>query len=339
MKRFFLFSFFALFIFFLMPKTNAQVTRVQLFTYMSHPNTFVQTYDTSNTCFSMDPNISATNMRITFNDDLYNSNNSTMTLSLTLTLTTRPTTSWFRWGNNAMSGILLGSGYVVDRPSSGTTLLNQQYTGVGGEMFKKQSTIVFNFHANVVPSSWSVNIPFDSLYFSAICIDSYNLSVGGTSAGGTDLQALINSNNINSQNQINSINNVNNTLNNMNGNITDSRVNDGIGGGFVNNFPTTNKPISGIITAPIHFLNTLDDTCTPVSFAIGFPGTTTKTVTLPCGDTLFWGRTDLSYVAWFRGIWCLLFGGSLLYLLGMKLFKTTEKAIDPFADTLNDLEV
>lgn len=122
----------------------------------------------------------------------------------------------------------------------------------------------------------------------------------------------------------------------LNDSLTDSNVDIG---GHVIDAPTTSHPISSIITAPISFLESLDDTCTPISFDLGFPGTSTRTITLPCGDSIFWNRTDLNYVQEFRLFWNILFGGALLYFFGFKLFKAFEKALDPFETGVNDLEV
>lgn len=125
-------------------------------------------------------------------------------------------------------------------------------------------------------------------------------------------------------------------LSDLNNNLTSSDVDIG---GHVIEAPTTSHPISSIITAPISFLESLDDTCTPISFDLGFPGTSIRTITLPCGDTIFWNRTDLNYVQEFRLFWNILFGGALLYFFGFKLFKAFEKALDPFETGVNDLEV
>lgn len=293
MNKKLLFTFILIFTFFLMPRANASVSRVQIFNYSN--NTFTNTYDTNNSCVS--PSAWGTNMRITFNDLLQANTN--YVLSLTLTTNTNQDYAWFRWGNNAMSGILIGSAYTVSSATSGTTI--QQYrdtqsiAGVIQIRYIKQSNLVFNFKPTSSVSSWSVNIPTDYLYYSGLCIDNYQLQTGSTTSN--DYSAVINNQNINSQNEINSINNVNNSVNNMNDTLKDTDIDDNaLGGKLAEITSISDTPITDLLTLPVTLLqklyNSLSGSCSTYSIPFGF-GLTDYTLNLPClnlGHEKFLGR-------------------------------------------------
>ena len=291
MKKYILILFIVFSLFFI-PKANAQVTRVQIYKYN---NGFTNTYDssyTSNTFSNL--GVNGTNFRITFNDTLQANHN--YTLSLTLTLTSDPV-SWFRWSSNPMSGVLVGSAYVVSSPSSGTTLVNRydhQYC-VGGQacwdFYRKQSNIVFTFKPTSVSSPWSVNIPFDDSQFSYYSIDSYTLTDSGTSTN--DTQAIINNNNINTQNIIDSQNNTTNSVNDINDTLQDTNVGN-IDLSGVNEISDT--PITDLLTLPLTLLqqvyNSINSSCSPYSLEFGLWGGS-YTLSFPClnlGHERYFGR-------------------------------------------------
>lgn len=114
----------------------------------------------------------------------------------------------------------------------------------------------------------------------------------------------------------------NEKLDGINDTMNDSNIDmDGANSFFGDFSDTDHGGISGVITAPLRFINKLTGTCSPISLDV--LGTD---VELPCGDTLFWNKPE---VASFRVIWNVLFGGAMLYMLLSKLFKVIEGLKNP----------
>lgn len=324
------------FTFFLIPKANAQVSKVEFFNYTSSFNKVFESNSLSYNFTSL-PGLNATNTRITFNDTLQANHN--YTLSLTLTFVSDPN-SWFKWGQNAMSGILVGSGYVVSSPASGTTLVNRydsQFIFGDGSIiynyYRKQSNIVFNFKPTTGVSSWSVNIPFDSSWFRSYSIDSYLLQ----DSGSNDTQVIINNNNINTQNIIDSQNNTTNAINDINDTLQDTTIdNQAIGNELANITTITDTPITDLLTLPVTLLqrlyNSLSNSCSSYSIPFGF-GLTDYTLNLPCINLghekylgrVVWGTIDdliclimvfsiFKMIIWFYSSWTTL-KDNFMYLI------------------------
>lgn len=111
------------------------------------------------------------------------------------------------------------------------------------------------------------------------------------------------------------------------------------------NSNVSNYGLESVITAPIQILERATDACSPLSFSIF-----QKTITLPCGDDLFWNRDFSSQSSifskgvsgnglnstrnTFRAFWNLFFGGAIIFHLLTILYEVCQKAIDPFDDTL-----
>lgn len=120
------------------------------------------------------------------------------------------------------------------------------------------------------------------------------------------------------QDTTNAINDVNDTLND------DSTTNaESTGSSFFSNFTTRDFGLTSVVTAPITFIQSFTNTCSaaPVSFELF-----NHTITLPCGDVIFWNRQD---VQGFRAIWNMIVGGPIIYALALKLFRTVQRALDP----------
>ena len=142
----------------------------------------------------------------------------------------------------------------------------------------------------------------------------------------TSLQALISAiNNLNisavvtaQQQTTNAINNVNSTLNNDS--TTDSTNS---GSSFFSNFSVNTFGLTSVVTAPLTFINSMTNSCSsnPVTLTLF-----EKDITLPCGDSIFWGRSD---VATFRSIWNVIVGGPIIYMLAIKLFRKVQIALNP----------
>ena len=109
--------------------------------------------------------------------------------------------------------------------------------------------------------------------------------------------------------------------------IVSSSVNTSPFASFFNNFTDSNPgSIASIVSSPLRLVNSLNRQCSPVSFNIF-----NKDITIPCGDSLFWGRND---VQTFRTLWNVLFGGLIIYRLLVKMFKSIEKMKDPTNDSV-----
>lgn len=111
-------------------------------------------------------------------------------------------------------------------------------------------------------------------------------------------------------------------LDNLNDNITDSNIDTDSSNSFFNNFSSSdNGGISSVITAPLRFIKRLTEKCDPLKITIF-----DSEIELPCGDTLFWNRSDVSS---FRTTWNIIISGPLLYSLLLLLFKVISNIKDP----------
>lgn len=108
---------------------------------------------------------------------------------------------------------------------------------------------------------------------------------------------------------------INDTMNNSDVDM------DGANSFFGDFSDTDHGGISGVVTAPLRFINKITQTCSPLSLDV-----LGANVQLPCGDTLFWNKPE---VANFRTIWNILFGGAFLYLMITKLFKVIDGLKNP----------
>lgn len=101
--------------------------------------------------------------------------------------------------------------------------------------------------------------------------------------------------------------------------------------------------LSGVVTAPLILLSKAQEQCTSKSFTIF-----SKSITLPCGDALFWSKDFSSYHSIFgtgvsgssmntirdnfRTFWNLLFGGAIIFHLLIKLWEVINDTLDPSTD-------
>lgn len=132
--------------------------------------------------------------------------------------------------------------------------------------------------------------------------------------------------------------------------INDSSTTDAnnTGKSFFDNFSVSSQSgLTTLITAPLTLVNSLTDTCQPITLTYNFDTLYSshdfinatqpadKSVSLPCGDTLFWGNQNLgSKVSTFRSFWNVLFGGAIIYALTCAVMKEINKALDPMEDGL-----
>lgn len=102
----------------------------------------------------------------------------------------------------------------------------------------------------------------------------------------------------------------------------DDEVDTNEGNSFFSSFEDTDHGgISGVVTAPLTFINKISGKCSPLGINV-----LGADVSLPCGDTLFWNKPE---VANFRNTWNVLFGGGILYALLLKLLKVIENLKNP----------
>lgn len=147
-----------------------------------------------------------------------------------------------------------------------------------------------------------------------------------------------------SQAQQQAINDVNNSLND---NTVSSSTNNA-GGSIFNIQIDTGHGLTSIITAPLALLQRSQEKCTSKSFTIFG-----KSITIPCGDDLFWSKDFSSYHSIFgsgfsgsqlntvrdnfRTFWNVLFGGAIIMALLIKLWTAINVALDPMADSYTSL--
>ena len=123
-----------------------------------------------------------------------------------------------------------------------------------------------------------------------------------------------------------------NAINDINDTLTDSNVTANAQTGIFDNIDLfEDNTLSGIMTAPLTYLRSIDGTCTPITLTYK-----SQDITLPCGTTIFWARPDVST---FRTFWNILFGGFIIYRLCFKLFKTINNALDPTKDDVGGVAV
>lgn len=120
------------------------------------------------------------------------------------------------------------------------------------------------------------------------------------------------------QGTTNAINSVNATLNDDSTSSSQSSTNS-----FFNNFSINNHGLSGVVLAPVNFIQSFTNTCQPVTLTLF-----NKDVPIPCGDTIFWGKSD-SRISNFRNIWNVLIGGPIIYALLLSIYRSIHKAMDP----------
>ena len=114
--------------------------------------------------------------------------------------------------------------------------------------------------------------------------------------------------------------------------LIDSSIDDHSVGNFFDNIHLYDEStLSAVITAPLDFINSLDDACTPI--VLTYRG---QSITLPCGNDIFWDRQDVST---FRATWNALFGGLILYRLLRKLLEVVNNAMNPEVDELGGLDL
>lgn len=105
----------------------------------------------------------------------------------------------------------------------------------------------------------------------------------------------------------------------------------------------TSHGLSSIVTAPLTLLAKAQEQCSPKSFTIFH-----KSITLPCGDSLFWSKDFSSYSSIFgsgvsgsqmntirdnfRTFWNVLFGGAIIFHLLVKLWQVINDTLDPTSD-------
>lgn len=122
-----------------------------------------------------------------------------------------------------------------------------------------------------------------------------------------------------------------NIFSNLWKNITGFFGSDDVDVNQANNFFSTfddvdHGGISSIVTAPLKLVNKIDETCSSID--IDLLG---SVIELPCGDTLFWNKPEVSS---FRLEWNLLIGGPIIYLLMIKLFKVIQGLKNPDDDRI-----
>ena len=104
--------------------------------------------------------------------------------------------------------------------------------------------------------------------------------------------------------------------------IKDDNVDTSQASGFFDSFDNIDHGgISGVVTAPLTAINKINQSCSPISINLW-----DTDISLPCGDTLFWNKENVSS---FRTVWNVLIGGPLIYALMLKLFHVIQNLKNP----------
>lgn len=104
------------------------------------------------------------------------------------------------------------------------------------------------------------------------------------------------------------------------------------GGDFFGSFHEEDFGLTAIVTAPLNAIRQISNgTCTPQTITI-----LGKSITLPCGDTIFWGREDLQD---FKLFWNMFFGGILCYGIGLSLYRKIHKFTNPLDDRVEVIDL
>ncbi len=124
----------------------------------------------------------------------------------------------------------------------------------------------------------------------------------------------------------------NEKLDGINDSLTDDNIDTEGANSFFDSFSDTDHGgLSGVITAPLRFVNKITATCEPIHFKMW-----NKDISLPCGDTLFWGKNEVKPL---RDVWNLLFGGGFLYMLMLKLYRTVQNLKNPDDDRIEMMDL
>lgn len=161
-------------------------------------------------------------------------------------------------------------------------------------------------------------------------INALNSNINNTNSKLDDVNSKLNDTNSKLNDTNSKLNDTNKNIKDTNDTLKNDDVDTSTGKGFFDSFTTTdNGGISGIITAPFRFINKATSTCQPVSFSFY-----DKSITLPCGDTLFWSKESVKPL---RDVFNVIIGGGFLYLLLKIIFKNIEKIKDPNKDVVEVL--
>ena len=170
------------------------------------------------------------------------------------------------------------------------------------------------------PKGYRIDLMFGIYHYMGVTCNPSNASV--ITNQNNNKNEIINNQNENTNAINNSIDDMKEKQDETNNLISSDEVDTSGANSFFGDFSDTDHGgISGVVTAPLRFINNLTGTCKPISFDV-----LGADVELPCGDTLFWNKPEVES---FRVIWNVLFGGGILYLLVTKLFKVIEGLKNP----------
>lgn len=118
----------------------------------------------------------------------------------------------------------------------------------------------------------------------------------------------------------------------INNSITNDDVDDSNGKSFFDNFSTSdNGGISSLVTAPLKFINRATDKCSPITIPFY-----DKNITLQCGDTLFWNKTEVKPL---RDVLNYITGGLFVYFLLGKIFKIIQNIKNPLSNDESEVPI
>ena len=101
---------------------------------------------------------------------------------------------------------------------------------------------------------------------------------------------------------------------------------------FFSSFNDNDFGLSKIITSPLRAIRRIGQgACSPQTVTL-----LNKNITIPCGDTIFWNRQDVST---FKVFWNMFWGGILCYGIGISLYRLVHRLRNPSDDKVEVLDL
>lgn len=114
--------------------------------------------------------------------------------------------------------------------------------------------------------------------------------------------------------------------------IKDPYVNSTKVSSFWNDFDNEDFGLTSIVRMPLSLIQKISNgVCTPYNVTI-----LSTTISMPCGNTIFWDREDVST---FKIFWNIFWGGSICYGIGISIYKMVHNFKDPDNDKVEVIDL
>ena len=188
-------------------------------------------------------------------------------------------------------------------------------SGIGGGDF------LVNFNLNSFASRENYQVAVSQVV--DISCDSSNADIITNNNNNT--QNIINNNNSNTDKITDSINNTNDTM-------KDDNIDTSSSNSFFNNFSNNQHGLTGVINAPLKFIQSLsNNTCSNVSFTIPFVN---ETFNLPCFSSIYKENFNLAYT-----IYQVVISALVGYWVCVKIYAMVKGFKDPTDDRIEVMDL